>query len=126
MASFLTPLIVKKIGAQLWELYEPLVFYSDMYSGSLIAPKGMVTNFASIPRFLWVQYPPVDIYDPCATIHDGAYQNSLLTATGLKIHAIKAVADNLFYEALIAVGVHKSQAIAMYNAVRLFGKPKMI
>lgn len=123
MARFETPLIVKKIGAQLWELYEPLVYYSDIYPGHFVAPKGVITNFASIPRLFWVQFPPVDIYDPAAVIHDSAYHNNLVTANGERIHAVKSVADNLFREALIACGVSQHQAKQMYEAVHLFGTP---
>ena len=124
MAKFLTPLIVKKVGARLWELYEPLVFESEIYQGQFIAPKGMRTNFASIPRFLWVEFPPIDIYDPAAVIHDGGYHGDLMTPTGWHINAIKSVADNLFHECLITCGVPEHQADLMYTAVVLFGNPK--
>ena len=126
MSQFLTPLIVEKVGPQLWKLHEPLVFLSDLYPGQFVAPKGMVTNFASIPRVFWVRFPPVDIYDPAAVIHDGAYQNSLLTREGQRINVVKFVADNLFKEALLTCGVGKIRATQMYEMVKLFGRHPLV
>ena len=122
MAKFLTPIIVKKIGPQLWELREPLIFLSDKYPGKFIAPVGMITNFASIPRIFWNIFPPTDNYDAAAVIHDGGCHHDLLTEKGERIHTVKTVIDNIFYEALIVCGVETVRAKLMYALVHKYGE----
>lgn len=122
-ARFLTPLRIEKIGTRLWRLTDDFIFESILYPGQFIAPKGVITNFASIPRVLWVWYPPVDDYDAAAVIHDSAYHNELLTIEGRRIFTVKEVADRLFHEALLACKVNKVRAWAMYQAVKAYGVP---
>lgn len=123
MPEFLTPLIIKKVGSQLWELHEDLIFKSDKYPGLFIAPKGFVTNFASIPRIFWTIYPPVGNYDAAAVIHDGGYSHILTTKDGIKINTVKHVIDNIFYECLRVCKVNRFNAKLMYMLVRRFGNP---
>ena len=123
MAKFLTPLITTKVGPQLWELYTDFVFLSDKYPGLFIAPKGFVTNFASIPRIFWRIFPPVDNYDPAAVIHDAGYNHKLVTEHGERIHTVKPIADRLFYEALMVCGTGRIKSKIMYELVTKFGKP---
>jgi hypothetical protein len=120
---FLTELKVQKIGARRWRLLEDLLFYSEKYQGYVMVPAGFETNFASIPRLFWIRFPPVDVYDPAATVHDAAYENQLQTIMGARIYTIKDVADDLFYEGLIACGVNERDAKIMYRAVRIGGDP---
>lgn len=123
-AKFLTPLRMEKIGPQLWRLWEPFIFESEFYPGKFMAPEGFETNLASIPRILWVIFPPVDEYDPGAVVHDAGYNNALIQPmTGEKIFTTKAVADNLFYECLLALQINKLKAKLMYKAVDAFGSP---
>jgi hypothetical protein len=78
------------------------------------APKFMVFDGASIPRFLWgkVGDPFIGDYRRAAVIHDAAYQRQGST---------RAEADTAFYEAMRADGVSRFTAWLIYRAVRLFG-----
>lgn len=123
-ARFLTALNVRKIGAQTWMLLEPVTFYSAWLRGTLTAPEGFQTNFASIPRAFWVIFPPTDVYDLAATIHDGAYAGALYNANGDRPRIVKDVADKLFREALAALGVGNPRRWIMFQAVHRFGSPE--
>lgn len=122
-AEFLTPLRTEQIGARRWMLTDDLVFRSERYRGIVIAPRGMQTDFASIPRVFWIIAPKNDLYDGPACIHDGAYGNSLVTENGDRIHAIKPVGDSLFHEAMIVMKVPMWRANMMFKAVDVFGNP---
>lgn len=123
MATFLTPLRIEKVGPQRWRLLESFVFKSDKYPGIFVAPPGFETNFASIPRVFWTIFPPVDIYDGPAVIHDAAYGHALLTEDGRRMNVVKPIADRLFYEALRVCGVNVVKARIMYGIVALVGSP---
>lgn len=122
-ARFLTPLRVEKIGERTWLLTDDLVFESVRYPGRVVAPRGLQTNFASVPRVLWAIAPPVGNYDKAAVIHDGGYGNALVTERGEPVFTVKAVADAWFFEGMEAEGVGPWTARSMYAAVRLFGNP---
>lgn len=117
---------IRKVGEREWELLADFRFESNLYPGVFVAPAGMRTNFASIPRFLWRVLPPIGNYDEAAVIHDGGYQNCLVTPSGMRIRTVKFVADNLFHEALCCETFRKSKigpkrARLMYLAVKRFG-----
>lgn len=122
-AVFLTELRIQKSGPQLWTLTDDLIFFSALYRGYLRVPSGFVTNFASIPRIFWRIFPPVDIYDAAAVIHDAGYNNCLQTIMGARVFTIKKVADDLFLEGMLALGVDESKANLMYDLVKVFGTP---
>lgn len=88
-----------------------------------MAPEGTETDLSSIPRIFWTLFPPVDDYDPAAVIHDAGYNNKLQTIMGRRVFTTKEVADNLFFEAMISLGVDKDRAKAMYDMVKRYGKP---
>lgn len=88
-----------------------------------MAPEGTITDLASIPRIFYTIFPPVDDYDPAAVIHDAGYNNKLQTIMGHRIFTVKEVADNLFREGMLSVGVGEDKAELMYDIVRRFGKP---
>lgn len=124
MTGFLTPLRFEKIGAHRWLLIDDLVYESMMLQGQLIVPRGFQTDLASIPRWLWMFAPPVDIYDSAAVLHDGGYGNALITNKGERIFLIKFWCDRLFAEACISVGVSGWRTQLMFKAVERFGDPK--
>lgn len=122
-ARFLTPLDLRKLGERTWLLLAHLEFYSARYQGTVIAPRGLQTNLASIPRLAWVVCPPIGWYDPAAVIHDAAYGNALVTPNGDRIFTIKAVADNLLLEGMDAMHVNPVVRQTMTRLVRWFGNP---
>ncbi len=124
--GFVTSLCVKKIGDQRWLLIDDLVYHTVILDGYFIAPRGFQTDFASIPRFFWSIYPPVDNYDPAAVIHDAAYGHALVTRDSIdagtyRVELVKDWADKIFLEALLSCGVSPIRARLMYHAVSLFG-----
>ena len=120
-AAFRNPLRVEKIGPHRWLLIDELIFYSEDLHGLLVAPRGFQTDFASIPRFFWTLFPPVDVYDPAAVMHDAAYASALHTFGGDRMYLGKELADKLFREALKVCGVSGFKAWLMYRAVSMFG-----
>lgn len=121
--GFCTPLRLEKVAAQQWMLFGPLWFYSLKYDGVFVAPAGSVTDLASIPRGFWNVFPKVGLQDPIAAIHDAGYRNQLVTPSGVRIHTIKKVADDLFDEGLKAAGVSWLSRKLMVRMVRMFGDP---
>lgn len=124
-AAFLSPLRMETIGEREWLLTDDLVFFSALYRGVVIAPRGFQTNLASIPRLMWTVFPKVGKHDCGAVIHDGGYGHALLTQNGERIHAAKTVSDSLFYEGMRAAGVSRFAAAVMYRAVVLYGRPEV-
>ncbi len=92
-----------------WRLSGSLVFHLGEHT--FIVPDGTVTDLASVPRLLWVAFPPFGTYTYAAVLHDWAYQS------GLPRH----LADGLFLTAMKISGTHPFTRTAMYLAVRLFG-----
>lgn len=123
-ARFHSALVLKKLEERTWSLAADLVFESARYKGIVIAPAGAQTNLASIPRIAWTIFPPIGWYDLGAVIHDCGYSNMLVTQHGDRIFTVKEVADNLFYEAMIASGVNRFVARMMYAAVKVGGNPE--
>lgn len=83
-----------------------------------IAPKGSITDGASIPRQFWslMGAPLSGKYRRAAVIHDVYCKNQ--DRPHEEVH-------NVFYEAMLADGVAKLKAQAMHLAVKLFG-PKWV
>lgn len=121
--AFLTPLRTEKIGAQRWLLTDDLIFRSVALNGIVIAPRSFQTDLASIPRIAWTMFPKEDLYDAGAVIHDAAYGNALTTMTGDRMFVIKPIADELFKECILALGVSPWRASMMFWAVSTFGNP---
>ena len=45
---------------------------------SWVVPHGFITDFASVPRFLWRIWPPWGKYGPASVIHDYMYRNPII------------------------------------------------
>jgi hypothetical protein len=82
-------------------------------SGDVVdVPLGFRTDFASVPRLLWVLLPPWGKYGNAAVIHDYLYW--------VQTRPRKA-ADAILFEAMGVLAVAPIQKYPMYWAVRLFG-----
>jgi hypothetical protein len=76
-------------------------------------PAGAVTDGASIPRVLWVSYPPfTGLYRSAAVVHD--YFCQVRSRSWQETHEV-------FYEAMRASGVDDTIAKVMYAVVYRFG-----
>ena len=113
---FLNDLIVKSIrGTDKRELLQGLVFTAK--DGIIVvARKGFVTDYASIPKFLrsWIDQDSGRIRD-AAVIHDYLYKY------GYSLGFQRKHVDGYFYEAMRDLGMGFIKATAAWLAVRVFG-----
>lgn len=118
MSRFLTKLRLERIedtsrdGRGTWELYGKLVYESDVAGVTITAPKGFVTDLASVPRLPFAYLLTGGIGHAAAVIHDCLYTTHVLT---------RELSDEVFYEALLVLGVSKWQAWLMWAGVRVGG-----
>lgn len=103
-----TRLRIEQIDEINWKLISSYMYIDDQH-GLIIVPAGFITDFASIPQFMWSIAGAPSEYAPSATIHDYLCRN--------KIFARKEC-DKVFYRAMIDSGVNKVKAILFYLAVR--------
>jgi Protein of unknown function (DUF1353) len=80
-------------------------------------PKGFVTDFASIPRALWVALPRDGDYVWAAVVHDYLYWYQTTT---------KDVADDVLNAAMIDFKIPAADRIAIFEGVRLGGASSWI
>jgi hypothetical protein len=132
MSSFTTPLILEYLDGRRWRLREPFSYYTgvtpeDPTSETIIVPEGFLTDFASIPRALWVAMPPTGAYGKAAVIHDYLYRLG-----GLVPHAVtpdgttyrrfsRAECDQIFRDAMKVLGVGRTLRTLMWMGVRAGG-----
>lgn len=110
-AGFITPLGVRPLpNGRCWELLDNLIYKS---SGTIVIPKGMMTDFASVPRWLWCVIPPHGRYNYAAVLHDYLYRTQQFP---------RKEADRMFLEAMKSSGVSKVRRWFMYFGVRLFAR----
>lgn len=72
MSAFESPLEVEALSDSRWKLIAPLVYQSDLL-GTITAPLGFVTDFASVPRVPFIFDVLGDIAHRSAVIHDYLY-----------------------------------------------------
>lgn len=130
-AHFITEgMELRWIAAKKFMLKEPVAFYTAKLKGTLVAPAGFVTDFASIPQIFGGLFPASGDYDRAAVLHDAAYEGKLLVLakddTGSEVlkpvRLIKRLADDLFLEAMETDGVGWLTRRLMYRAVQKFGR----
>jgi hypothetical protein len=94
-----------------WQLLESFVFKTS--DGDIVgAPRGFVSDLASVPRLLWFLFPPSGNYAPAAIIHDWLYAAQTVS---------RARADWIFLDAMRAEGVNWFARWALYFGVRAGG-----
>lgn len=112
MTRFTTPLDIKVIGSQTFEVDSPLVFeFNDQV---IQVNKGFDFDGASIPQYFWgiIGSPMTGGYQRAACLHDALYAAEYFP---------REVCDALFLEAMTIDNVPKAKRLAMYYAVRMFG-----
>jgi hypothetical protein len=60
------------MGGETWRLTREYLYAT--LDGLVQVPAGFLTDFASIPRFLWPILPPTGPYGPAAVLHDFMYR----------------------------------------------------
>lgn len=78
-------------------------------------PKGFVTDFASVPRILYVFILPYGKHSSASLIHDWLYSKEC------NIKTTRKEADRIFLKILKEDSVNIFKRRSMYFAVRLFG-----
>lgn len=79
-------------------------------AGVVTIPAGFVCDLNSMPRFLWWASTPTD-YPQAGATHDFLYDQQVG----------QALADAVYREILIALGMSSFRANARYRALRVFG-----
>lgn len=86
-------------------------------------PADFITNYASVPRGLWNLFPPWGEYAEAAVIHDYLYAGGVIRCNDGKVQAVKRKdADNIFLFLMKKLGVKWRRRMAIYWAVRIFGR----
>lgn len=112
MSSFTTPLIGE------WDtpMIKFTLFQEFKYVGNdgvvYRVPKGFITDFASIPKYLHIFFSPIGLYGKAAVLHDYLYSSKVVT---------KEKADRLFREAMFVLKVPRWKMETFYIAVKYFG-----
>lgn len=96
---------------QLIEDYHVEIAVDGWYC-DLVIPAGFSTDFASVPRPLWVWAAPHGKHSLAALVHDYLYAVRQFT---------RRQSDEIFYRLLREVGVRASKAWAMWAGVRVGG-----
>ncbi len=115
MSSFTSPLIVTPMkDGRNWKLVKSFNYhFGSQHSRFIIkVPKEFITDFASVPRFLWGWIPYWGKWGKASVIHDYLYHTHQVE---------RSIADAIFYEAMLVEGTNSKVARLMYYAVRLGG-----
>lgn len=125
MAGFLTPLELEYIDGHLWEIKAPFEYRvgHEFSETMVVIPDGFITDFASVPRFLWPLLPPTGPYGKAAVVHDWLYQfPQLMIPEQPKTRVInRAEADSILNEAMEVLEVGKMIRWSIYSGVRVGG-----
>lgn len=135
MSSFTTTPVLVMHGLKQWEVFTPFTYYRDPIlkpDGSvkkpeeytteerryrtvekIVVPKGFVTDLTTIPRWLWILFPPHDNYAKAAIVHDYMYENAI---------GSKEEADIIFDEMLGVLKIKPLKRKLLVWGVKTFGR----
>lgn len=113
-SEFLTKLRDERVslGTKDRVLLAPLVYYSALLVDLVIVPADFVTDYASVPRAPLTYWLFGGIGDEAAVVHDFLYEEGKV---------LRNIADDVYLEALGAMGIPEWQRGPMWAAVRVFG-----
>lgn len=115
MSQFTEALLVSPLAdGKTWVIRGPFS-YDVGFEGSedkVVITEGFETDFASIPRLLWIIYPKWGKYGNAAVVHDWLYWDQPRT---------RKEADDIMLEGMNVLDVSGWQKYPIYWAVRLFG-----
>lgn len=96
MSSFNAGLAVERLGRRRWRTTREIVYFvGRLGSGwAITIPAGFETDGASVPRLLWMFFPPLGgDYDEAAVLHDYLYRTAFMCLE-------RVVADAILIEAM--------------------------
>ena len=124
MSAFLTPVVTEQLATDRYRLVAPLRYESDALRCSVTAPRGFVTDFESVPRWLPLTYAWIygEAHAP-GVLHDYLYQVHKVVFR----EVTRAEADGLLYEAAGASGpgiqpIGRLKRWTLWSGVRLGGQ----
>lgn len=127
MARILGDLVVKNIGAGLWEVVEDIEFHVGQENSEevIIVKKGLITDFASMPFGVRNILPKDGAWTRGSLFHDELYKYRGVLPVDCfrgpeKIYSQKDC-DQIFDEINKITGVSWWQRFLIYNALRMFG-----
>jgi hypothetical protein len=97
-----------------WELSDTLIYASELTNNLIVVPVGFVTDLASIPQRLRGIIRADGRERLPAIVHDYLYRNAPRWCD-------RALADAIFFEALVDCGESYLRRQALYIGVRAFG-----
>ncbi len=97
---------------EVWVLLDDLIYQYGGPNDRVIAPKGFLTDFCSVPRAFW-WFIDAGTGRKAGAIHDRTYRERLMP---------RDMCDAIFRSALRDCGVEIARRYAMWLAVRLCGK----
>ena len=112
-------IVVKYVGTKEypydWEIQQKIVV--ELSNGVILkVPIGYVTDFTSVPRYLWSFIAPIGEYNLAAIIHDYIYTEH---------DYVRKFADDEFLKWMnFFEPEHKIRNKVMYLALRIFGKAR--
>lgn len=107
--DFSGQLIVRPLAdGDSWVLMDDLAYKAND-GRSIVAPRGFITDFASVPQFLWWWTAPWGRHGFAGIVHDWLYYIQDVS---------RADADALFREIMGKLGVRPTKAWLMWVAVR--------
>ena len=99
--------------SRIYRLGGPLEYFSDSQQALFRVGVGFETDGASVPRVFWAYASPfAGLHAPAVILHDALY-----TAHWER----RKDSDEVFYEAMLSLGIRKSKAWLMYRSVRVGG-----
>jgi hypothetical protein len=102
-------LVLVPLPGRKWRVKGDFVIETKAY-GWVHVPDGFVCDLNSMPRFLWWASTPTD-YPEAGTVHDWLYNQQIP----------QKIADAVYLELLLALGMNSVRARARYRALRMFG-----
>ncbi|GHB63964.1 DUF1353 domain-containing protein [Persicitalea jodogahamensis] len=98
-----------------FEYHHPLV-------GKRVVPAGFVTDGLSVPQLFWAIIPPHGIGFAAAVVHDDCYVNQVgVMPNGTFFYEARRIADYMFYEYLLLLGMPLWEAQLAFFMVSKFG-----
>jgi len=91
---------------------ELLVKLNDSSSGTIVIPRGFVTDLASTPNIFWSKYPPFGKYMIAAVLHDYLYWIQVCE---------RPDADKILYQTMRDAEVDSITQIGFYEILRVAG-----
>ena len=107
--------LTKRFRCRLHEISDFMGLKMPREQRVIVVPAGFVTDWASIPRFLWRVFPPWDRHMRAALVHDYIYKTA---ESGV---ATRKEGDLIFRKLMKVLVVIYAKRWAMWSAVRAIG-----